>query len=613
MSTSDVETDFQRYSPCSVSPDSSRFTYGDLRNLARSSTTTPLRVIALIDFDAFYAQCETVRLGLPKDQPLAVQQWKAIIALNYPAKAAGLKRGMSVDAAKSQCPNVLLQHVATWREGSSTWAYRADVNEHLKTDKAALDPYRLQSRKAFNLIKSKLPASPVQKVEKASIDEVFCDLSVQVYNVMLERYPELQEQSTLTYSPDAKLPLPPTSVIDWGNDKLVKADGLSQEADQPDWDDVALHIGSEIVRSLREEIYIHLQYTCSAGIARNKSLAKLAAGHNKPNQQTVVRAKSIYQFLSSYQFTKIRGLGGKLGQQIVTAFDTKQVFDLLCVSQKELSSKIGPESARWVYNVIRGHDSSEVVERTALQSMLTAKTFVPRLTGLEQAEKWLRIFAGDLMGRLHEEDALSKTRRPKVIAFHHAIDGRFGPTRSKQTTIPQTVEIDAQLLFSLSKELLVQLCQEGPSWPCLGLSVSISDFENLEMGNQQLTSYFARNAPNATPSSRITLHQQTVNPQDNDQTITPTSKRKRSLLDYSDSRSLPAQVNQTSVQLATSARVKHTDSDPISDLSTTCKDKATKSCIELYDCPKCGESIAAVGVLEHLDWHVALEIQQAGM
>ena len=51
----------------------SRFTYKHLAQLALSSTTCPLRVIAHIDLDAFYAQCEGVRLGIPEQQPLAVQ------------------------------------------------------------------------------------------------------------------------------------------------------------------------------------------------------------------------------------------------------------------------------------------------------------------------------------------------------------------------------------------------------------------------------------------------------------------------------------------------------------------------------------------------------------
>lgn len=39
----------------------------------------PLYVIALIDFDAFYAQCETVRLGLSPTLTLAVKQWNAAV------------------------------------------------------------------------------------------------------------------------------------------------------------------------------------------------------------------------------------------------------------------------------------------------------------------------------------------------------------------------------------------------------------------------------------------------------------------------------------------------------------------------------------------------------
>ena len=62
----------------------SRFTYRHLSQLLSFNTSCPLRVIALIDLDAFYAQCETIRLGVSEDQPLAVQQWQGIIAVSTP-------------------------------------------------------------------------------------------------------------------------------------------------------------------------------------------------------------------------------------------------------------------------------------------------------------------------------------------------------------------------------------------------------------------------------------------------------------------------------------------------------------------------------------------------
>lgn len=121
----------------------SKHTYRHLDMLGQSSATSPLRVIALVDFDAFYAQCEVVRLGLSPTMPLAVQQWNAIIALNYPALECGPNRGASVEEARKACPEIVLQHVATWREGETTWAYRPDFAKHMSTDKSALDPYRL--------------------------------------------------------------------------------------------------------------------------------------------------------------------------------------------------------------------------------------------------------------------------------------------------------------------------------------------------------------------------------------------------------------------------------------------------------------------------------------
>lgn len=53
----------------------SKFTTRHLSQMANYMTTCPLRIVAHIDLDAFYAQCEMVRLNLPRDKPLAVRQW----------------------------------------------------------------------------------------------------------------------------------------------------------------------------------------------------------------------------------------------------------------------------------------------------------------------------------------------------------------------------------------------------------------------------------------------------------------------------------------------------------------------------------------------------------
>lgn len=100
-------------------------------------------------------------------------------------------------------------------------------------------------------------------------------------------------------------------------------------------------------------------------------------------------------------------------------------------------------------------------QRAHLQPTPAAKTSVPNAKDLKHAEKWLQIFAGDLMGRPEEQDAASSSRRPRAIAPHHSIEGRLGSTRSKQTQIPPGAETNAKLLFNLSRALLIQISQEG--------------------------------------------------------------------------------------------------------------------------------------------------------
>jgi len=46
-------------------------------------------------------------------KPCAVQQWNALIALNYVAKNMGIKRSMTVYEALCICPDLILIHVST--------------------------------------------------------------------------------------------------------------------------------------------------------------------------------------------------------------------------------------------------------------------------------------------------------------------------------------------------------------------------------------------------------------------------------------------------------------------------------------------------------------------
>ena len=81
--------------------------------LSKETVTNQDRYIIHVDMDAYYAQVEMKRHGIPEDQPLAVLQWRTLIAVNYPAKHAGVRRQMTAYEALAACPNCLFAHVAT--------------------------------------------------------------------------------------------------------------------------------------------------------------------------------------------------------------------------------------------------------------------------------------------------------------------------------------------------------------------------------------------------------------------------------------------------------------------------------------------------------------------
>ncbi|KAF2843219.1 DNA/RNA polymerase [Patellaria atrata CBS 101060] len=478
---------FLESSHCSLTRgQKSRFTYKHLSLLSQYSTASPLRVVAHIDLDAFYAQCEMVRLDVQPDQPLAVQQWQGLIAINYPARKYGLTRHVTATEARKICPELIMQHVATWKEGDEKWAYHEDAWKHMGTHKVSLDPYRMESRKILKTIKDSLPDT--QRVEKASIDEVFLDLSKHVYDLLLERYPELRGPPPYDDATE-NLPRPTTTALDWQTDALIDLDITASEDDDPDWDDIAILIGSEIVRNVRKNIYDFLHYTCSSGIARNKMLAKLGSGHQKPNAQTVIRNRAVSHFLSSFKFTKIRNLGGKLGDEVVAMFSTDTVSDLLGVSLEQFIKNLGEETGTWLYNTIRGEDKSEVNPRVAIKSMLSAKSFRPSINDFPTAVRWLRIFAADIFSRCVEEGVLENRRRPKTINLHYRTGQQ---TRSKQSPLPMSKTLSEEMLLNSSKLLLAQIVADGRAWPCSNLSLSVGGWEEGVTGNQSIGGFLVR-------------------------------------------------------------------------------------------------------------------------
>ncbi|KAG9315274.1 hypothetical protein JVU11DRAFT_4411 [Chiua virens] len=480
----------------------------------------PLRVIALCDSDAFYAACERIRLGLDPTVPIVVQQWESLIAVSYPARKYGISRMDKIKDAKKKCPDLAAVHVATYKEGEKEPGYWSDVDT--RTHKVSLDLYRRESNKIISLFKRALPTG---EIEKASIDEAFIDLTRPVREILLQRFPYLaQVPPDAPHGVDSSLPPPPP--IDWSKlGELIpirpteenaeeNVDGDSHLAEDDiacTWHDVALSIAAELMAKTREDVHQNLGYTMSAGISRNKFLAKLTASYKKPNSQSILRNSAIPAYLRPIGFQKIRFLGGKLGDAIAKEYDVSTVRDLLAVPLDEMQSKFG-DNALWVYELLRGIDRSEVKEKSALfKSMLASKNLPTPITKTADGHQWLRVLAAELALRLKDAREEIPTLWPKTIVLH-ARSG-YETSRSKQSAFPFTHDVTVDMIAAAADKLWKEVTGNTQDLNVTAVQLAFTGIETAGIGQQSIEGFFKPTSARRSPVKRPRSSSDTLLPE----------------------------------------------------------------------------------------------------
>lgn len=285
------------------------------------------RIILLVDMDCFYCQVEEKLNPELKNKPIAVVQyneWKGggIIAVNYPARSAGVSRHMRGDEAKEHCPDIILCKVPNVR------------------GKADLSKYRDAGKEVAQVL---LTFTPL--LERASVDEAYLDITESVHM-------KLQEMNNGKYKLDAKQ-FSGTHAIGYYTianfvQEVTNRCGAALE-DSPIFEneseyektalkrsDLKLLIAAAIANDIRAAVKETTGYECSAGIAHNKILAKLTAGMHKPNQQTLLPVRSIPELYATLPISKVKGLGGKFGEEVCDAFKIKFMSQLSAIPKENL-------------------------------------------------------------------------------------------------------------------------------------------------------------------------------------------------------------------------------------------------------------------------------------
>ncbi|KAG0689709.1 DNA-directed DNA polymerase eta rad30 [Pichia californica] len=476
----------------------SKFKYRNLLDLndSKKAFNSPLSVICHIDLNAFFAQCEQLRLGLSDNDPVVCVQWNTLIAVSYAARDYGVTRMDRLEQAKLKCPNLIPAHTAVFKKGEPTWKY-VDYVPSPVNHKVSLDPYRREGKKVLNIFRSECDL-----VEKASVDESFMDLGRLVFSKIMSLFPSFLDNMKSTSD---KLPV--IDKLPEGLDFkgfMIKKDNEAEEEPEiagenniylvEDWDDLVILIGSMICYDLRKKVEENLGYKTSGGVGRVKTIAKLASGYQKPDQQTIIRNDAIPNFLKHFRLTDFWSLGGKTGTWINENLGGETPISTIREHYSNLEdlTKIldkNAELAEKIYLMVRGEYAAPLEDREAVKSMASNKNFRGNsVSKRDDLIPWIRVFVGELLLRIQDTDEeYNSIIRPLKMTL--SVLSSSGVRHSKQCTLtqsPKDYDLLSQMYHSTSLALLKHLeviwNETTPSqkmFPIINACLSILVFVNL--------------------------------------------------------------------------------------------------------------------------------------
>lgn len=253
-----------------------------------------MRIIAHLDMDAFFASIAERDEPRFKDKPIVVGadpldgQGRGVVSTaNYKARKFGIHSAMPI---------------------SQAWQLAKQAEQRGETKTIFLGTNFAKYEKASQQIR-KIAANFASKIEIASIDELYLDLSY---------CRSFKKAATLT-------------------------------------------------QVLQKQIKQEQKLSCSLGLAPNKLLAKIASDFKKPGGLTIVYPAQAQEFLDPLPVRKIPGIGPK-SETLLKNLNIQTVRDLRQVSAQKMVDLFG----KWgedLYKKARGLDESPVAQDEEVKSI----------------------------------------------------------------------------------------------------------------------------------------------------------------------------------------------------------------------------------------------------
>jgi DNA polymerase-4 len=204
--------------------------------------------------------------------------------------------------------------------------------------------------------------------------------------------------------------------------------------------------GRVLARLIQKTIFEQTGLTCSVGVAPNKLLAKMASEFNKPNGIAVVFEEELQCKIWPLACRKINGIGPKADEKL-QKFGIKTIGELAQHGVDWLIDHFGQKTGAWLFDAAWGRDNRPVVLESAPVSISRETTFERDLHAVRDKAELSAIFT-----RLcHQvaDDLQRKGYQGKTIGIKLRYDDFKCVTRDQTldmaTADPQTIRHTAGL------------------------------------------------------------------------------------------------------------------------------------------------------------------------
>lgn len=178
-----------------------------------------------------------------------------------------------------------------------------------------------------------------------------------------------------------------------------------------------------LAREIKARVLAETGLVISVGVARSKSLAKLASDFGKPNGCVIVHPNQELAFLHPLPVGRLSGVGPHTRERLERLGITT-VGSLAATPAATIDHHFG-KHGRWLWELANAHDERPVVgEHAPPKSVSRERTYERDIADLERADEQVRWLAGEVARRAAREEVSGHTVTLKVKWSNFRITSR---------------------------------------------------------------------------------------------------------------------------------------------------------------------------------------------